>query len=167
MSLSTTQDADLSVDLPVQLPVTAVPPDCWMVVASVEVKAGQQLELRELQLHVAQIEALDSSTDPCAAVGLHAVSAEFVAGSLASLFICAAFAPDSRPDTQPYAEVLAAPADYTLAAAAVAPVSARRDPTVPLILTDAGVYSVVVLNNTTNRQLHLAVSGSLRLQEVL
>lgn len=166
MSFATNQQAGLAIDLPVQLPVIVLPPDGWLIAASIEVPANQQLELRELQLHVAKIEALDTSTDPCAAVGQHAVNSEFVAGGLATAFVCKAFAPDSRPDTQAYAEALAAPADYALAAAATAPVLARRDPASPLVLTEAGVYSVVVLNNTTNRQLHVALSGAARLQEV-
>jgi len=147
-------------DLPVQLPQVMIPASGWLAVATIQLPEGATLDLRWLQLYVAATEN-SNSADPCGTAGQNIINPNYLPGSLVSLFLIKDWAPNAEPWTQTVLDQLIVPTDFTLAAAAVPPVIAIRSLTAPLDITAAGIYTFVVLNNTTNRNLAVTVDGAI------
>jgi hypothetical protein len=145
-------------DLPVQLPQTMLSAGGWLAVATVQVPTGATLDLRWMQLYVAALENTDS-TDPCGTSGVNAINPNFPGGSLASLFLIKDWAPTTTPWTQTTFDLLVAPSNFDSAPGAVPPVISVRPLATPLSITEAGNYTFVVLNNTTNRNLAITIDG--------
>jgi hypothetical protein len=147
-------------DLPVQLPQTLIPAAGWLAVATIQVPDGAILDLRWLQLYVATSEN-NNSTDPCGTSGQNTINPDYLPGSLVSLFLIKDWAPNSEPWTQTIIDQLLAPADFNLAPTAIPPIISVRSLTTPVTVTQAGIYTFVVLNNTTNRKLSVTVDGAI------
>lgn len=148
------------IDLPIALPNTTISPGNWVLIGSVNLVAPAKLEFRYLQLQVMEIIAPAPATGTCAAQ-LATINTSFLAGSLAAVFLVQNFVPDTAPNLQPYLEILTAPTDFNAAPAATAPILVARDSANVNTLTAAGIYSLVVLNNTTDRDISLSVNGAI------
>lgn len=154
------------VDLPVQLPQTLLPAGSWIALATVQLAENQKLDLRWLQLYIAELSNTDT-TDPCGAVGRSVINTAFTGGSLASVFLIKDWAPTSEPWTQNVLDYLTCPLDSTLAAESLAPIVSIRPIAVPLQVVAAGTYTLVALNNTTNRNIAITVDGAITIDTEL
>lgn len=143
--------------LPISLPLTELGPGSWIIVSSVELEAPAQLTLKNLQLHVSDMSASDS-TDTCGTSSKNDINPDFLSGSLATALVIATVAPDSLPYLQPYAKALAAPEDFNSAPNSRPPIVSVLGES--FVTLTAAVYSVVVLNNSTNRTLAVSLTGS-------
>ena len=150
------------VAVPVALPQVILPPLGWIGVASIYLAEGQTMALDWLQLQVTAIEA-GNLADPCSGSGKHAINPEFESGSLATVLVVKDWSPTTAPWAQTVVMSLALPADSDTAPSAVAPLLVAKTDS-PLAVTDFGSYTIVALNNTTNRQVTLSVVGSANLQ---
>lgn len=158
MPLITEAYLESLVHLPVQLPATRLPPGAWLIVASAKVDTGQTLTLKWLQLSLHTLANADAS-DPCAGNGAATIDAEFLTGSVASTLLIADFVADTAPNLQAYSDLLVVPSDFTTAPTAVPPLLSVRGGA-DLVLDVAATYSLVVLNNTANRDAIVSVSGA-------
>jgi hypothetical protein len=138
------------IDIPVSLPATQLLPGAYVLVGSIEVISPQTLAVRELQLQIANIEAAPTDINP-----------DFLAGSLACLLIIAGFAPDTAPNVQAYSLLLAAPTDFNTALTTAAPIIVAVDPAKPIVLSNPGVYSIIVLNNSNSTVTAAPIPGTL------
>lgn len=158
--LLTEQRLNTVIDLPIALPVTKVQAGDWITVATVELIAPAKLTLSQLQAHIVLMEAV-SASDPCGGLGKNEINEDFIAGGLIAVFIAKNAAPDSRPDLQPYSEAMSVPSNFELAPDSTAPVFSSRAGSDALVLAESGLYSITVLNNTVNRNIHVSVNGIL------
>lgn len=147
------------IDLPVSLPQVSLPPGAWLAVASVRLNAGELLDWRWLQLLVAGVEALPG--DQCGSTGAE-INVEFQPGSLAAVFLVRDWSPSVAPYRQVVLDSMAAPTNFEDIASVSYPLMVARAGT-PLQLVDPGDYTVVVLNNSTNKNVAVTVAGALTL----
>jgi len=147
------------VHLPVQLPSTQLPVGAWLAVASVRVVDGQQLRFRFLQLSLLELETSDSA-DECGVTSSHLMNEAFPAGGLAAVLLIKDWVPSLEPWGQTVLDLVTVPVDLTMASKLVPPVTVVRGTDTVLTLSEPGVYSWVVLNNSTNRVGHVSVDGS-------
>ena len=147
------------IDLPVQLPQITLPAGGWISIATVRVEDGQSIDLRWMQVYIAALEN-NNPDDVCGAVGRNVINPSFESGSIASLFLVKDWSPAADPWGQTVKDYLLCPYDFNTASKAVAPIMSSRPLTTPLQITEAGVYTFVLLNNTTNRNIIVTVDGS-------
>lgn len=147
-------------DLPIHLPQSSIPAGDWVAIATLQLQAGVKLDFRWLQIHVTDF-ANSNTSDPCGITGQNSINPAFTAGSIASVFLIKDWSPASAPWTQTVIDQVLAPANFDDARTVTAPfVSVRSMAATPTPVTDAGTYTFVALNNTTNRTVTLSVSGA-------
>jgi hypothetical protein len=167
MGYLTQEQLDQQLDLPVELPLTDLPPNQWLVVSSFRLDSPQAFTLRWLQLHLIAMDPVDSQ-------GNTVVVAPDAQGNcvfppqgpvlvtpglgLCYLALYRAFDPTKQPSFQAAQE---APLFIDFVPNLLPPLYAIRSLT-PTTYSPAGVYSFVVVNNTENQLESLAVSGQVR-----
>lgn len=162
MALLTDSTVDNFIDIPAKLPLTELKSNNWIILASIEIAdVTNPIEFiyRWLQINVTEI--LSDVDDVCAAGGRNNILDETPNAGLAYVVLVRDFDPNITPYSQPYLDFLPVPQEAELAADSVAPIHATRSNT-SLVVTDPGVYSVVVANNTSNRKLAISVNASIR-----
>jgi hypothetical protein len=152
-------------DVPVLLPQTTVPAGASMAVATIQLAGKATLDYRWMQLCVASasntsVTDSDNDADDVDVTPINVVNLNFPTGSVASLFLIKDWSPTAEPWTQTVVDTLIAPANVADAQRAAFPLIVARDLTAPLKITELGNYTVVVLNNTTNRDLTITVTGA-------
>lgn len=161
----TSSQLDSIIDLPVSLPLTDLAPTEWLVVSTVSIATPRAFTVRWVQVYLAQM------VDPSLAEG--AVILPNSSGTcdiptqvpeivtpglgLAWLGLYRNFDPLRLPVFQAAQEAVVQIGD----ANSVPPVIAIRSLN-PITYAAAGSYSFVIVNNTTNRLLKLAVTGQVR-----
>lgn len=166
MSYVTTKVLDSLIDLPVSLPLTDLYPNEWLVVSTISIAAPRAFTVRWLQVHLVQI--LDPSLVEGAVIYPNSsgtcdipsqVPSIITPGmGLAWLGLYRNFDPMKLPSFQAAQEAVVQVGD----AATVPPIYAARSLT-PVTFAADGAYSFVIVNNTSNRMLRLAVTGQARL----
>lgn len=148
------------IDLPVQLPQTSIPPGGWTAIATIQVPTNGTLTLSWLQIYIAALDTVNTTT---ASTVQNVINPDYLPGSLVSVFLIQNWSPSTEPWTQTIMDQVISPADYTTAAVAVPPTVVARSLATPLTITAAGTYTFVVLNNSTNVDVELSVSGTVTL----
>lgn len=166
MSYLTDIELDNQIDLPVSAPTILVEQGRWVIISSLRVSAPQQLVLRLLQLQL--VEVVNPFTDGSVVVTPDAQGlcvfppSDIVLDNpdygLAYLGLYRGFIPPVAPGSQPIQE----PPLIVGGINATAPAISVRSMT-PTTYATEGVYSFVLVNNTQNRKLKLAVNGQARM----
>lgn len=168
MGYLTQDQLDQQLDLPVELPLTDLPANRWLIVSSFRLDTPQAFTLRWLQLHLIDMQTTSDTG------GLVVVAPDaqgncvfppqgpiLVVPGLGLCYIALyrAFDPTKQPSFQAAQE---APLFIPYTPGLLPPLYAIRALT-PTIYAAAGVYSFVVVNNTSNQLQSLAVSGQVRI----
>lgn len=163
-----TQDQlDQQLDLPVQLPLTDLPADQWLVVSTFEINTPQAFSLRWLQLHLIAQSAVGSTggavvvtPDSSGNCVFPAQGPSLVVPTLGLVYVglYSNFNTLQPPALQAAQE---APLYIPYNAALLPPQYAIRSLT-PTAYSSPGVYSFVIVNNTLNQLQSVAVSGQVR-----
>ena len=168
MGYLTQDQLDQQLDLPVELPLTDLPANQWLVVSSFRLDTPQAFTLRWLQLHLIAMQAVDSTgsvvvvtPDAQGNCVFPPQGPNLVVPGLGLCYVALyrAFDPGKQPSFQAAQE---APLFIDYVAGQVPPLYAVRS-LAPTTYASAGVYSFVVVNNTDNQLESLAVSGQVRL----
>lgn len=166
MAYVTTSILDSVLDLPVSLPLTDLYPDEWLIVSTVSIASPRAFTVRWLQVHLVQLVdpslqegsvILPNSAGTCDIPSQVPVIVTPNQG-LAWLGLYRNFDPMKLPSFQAAQEAVLQIGDATT----VPPIYVARSLT-PTTYAAAGSYSFVIVNNTSNRMLRLAVTGQVRL----
>lgn len=162
MAFLTQEDLDNRLDLPVSQPTTLVEAEDWIVVATIRLMTPMQFTLSWLQLQL--IEVINPYTSGAVVVepdsnGLCVFPASDITLTnadygLAYLALYRGFVPSVNPTIQPAQEPPLVVGDVIGTAPAIAVRSLE-----PTIYATEGIYSFVLVNNTTNRNLRLTANG--------
>lgn len=146
-------------DLPVSLPAALIKAANWIVVSSVNVTGTTQLEysLANLQL----IDALKDGIPVDIGNVCTPVDIPLIAESRGLAYLAIAFNYSSA--TPPSQVQWVGTIDDIIQVNGVGLVS-RSETALPLILTNTGIYSWVLVNNTTTLDLRLCVTAQVRIQ---
>lgn len=166
MSYVTTQILDSILDLPVSLPLTDLYPNEWLVVSTVSIASPRAFTLRWLQVHLVKLvnpaieEGAPIYPNSSGVCEIPSMVPNIVTPGygLAWLGLYKDFDPLKLPSFQAAQEAVLQVGDTTTEP----PVYVARS-TTPTTYAAAGSYSFVVVNNTDNRMLRLAVTGQVRL----
>ena len=167
MGYLTQDQLDQQLDLPVQLPLTDIPPNQWLVVSTFLINTPQAFTLRWLQLHLIAQSATNSlgstvvvTPDASGNCVFPAQGPNLVVSTLGLVYVglYSAFDPLKQPSLQAAQE---APLYVPYNAALLPPQFAVRALTSTTYISP-GVYSFVVVNNTTNQLQSVSVSGQVR-----
>ena len=164
MALLDETELDNRLDLPVSLPGTLVLKQQWLVVSTVQLLDPIRFTLRWLQLQL--IEVVDPFSAGVIVVEPDAnglcvfpqsdITLENPDYGLAYLALFRSFVPSTAPSAQ-------APLEPPLIVGSVGspgPAIAVRS-LEPVVYATPGLYSFVIVNNTTNRDLRLTANGQL------
>jgi hypothetical protein len=169
MALLAENDLEQVMDLPVSLSATKVLREEWIIVASIQLFEPMRFTLRWLQLQL--LEVINPFTDGTIIVepnsdGQCVFPAEDItvinpSYGLAYLALYRGFVAANDPNLQAPQEppLFVGAVDATAAAIAVRSLD-------PVVYATAGLYSFVLVNNTTNRDLRLTANGSVRVELV-
>jgi hypothetical protein len=167
VSYVTLDQLDQQLDVPVQLPLTDLPANQWLIVSTFRIDTPQAFTLRWLQLHLIEMEAVGSTgavvvTTPNAQgeCVFPAQGPNLVVPTLGLVYVglYTGFDDQQVPSFQAAQE---APLYIPYNAALLPPQYAIR-PLAPTTYAAAGVYSFVIVNNTTNQLERVSVSGQVR-----
>jgi hypothetical protein len=164
-----TQDQlDAQLDLPVQLSLTDLPANQWLIVATFRLDSPQAFVLRWLQLHLIELVPVDSTGNTLVVLPdaqgncvFPATGPQLVTAGLGLVYLglYRAFDPLKQPSFQAAQE---APLFIDYNPALLPPLYAIRS-LEPTTYASPGVYSFVVVNNTTNQLARVSVEGQVRL----
>jgi hypothetical protein len=167
MSYITSEQLQQVLDLPVSLPLTTLDPGEWLVVSSITIAPPEKITLRWLQSEIlvmsdpssgaSTITSSPTSDGTCVFLGIGA-SLNVPNLGLAFVGMYRTFDPLKQPSMQ-------APQEAPLVVGgqdSLPPVVAVRALT-PTTYSEAGTYSFVVTNNTTDRKVSIGVTGQIRL----
>ena len=167
MGYLTQDQLDQQLDLPVQLPLTDLQASQWLIISTFEITSPQAFTLRWLQLQLTAMSAVDSTggtvvvtPDASGNCVFPAQGPSLVVPTLGLVYVglYSALDPLQQPSFQAAQE---APLYIPYNAALLPPQYAVRS-LKPTIYASAGIYSFVVVNNTTNQLQSVSVSGQVR-----
>ena len=167
MGYLTQDQLDQQLDLPVQLPLTDLQAEQWLIISTFELVSPQAFTLRWLQLQLIAMSAVYGSGSTIVVAPDSVGNCVFPAQGpnlvvptlgLAYVGLYNAFDPLHQPSFQAAQE---APLYIPYNAELLPPQYAVRSLS-PTIYAAAGVYSFVVVNNTTNQLQSVSVSGQVR-----
>lgn len=166
MGYITTEQLRRVIDLPVSLPLTTLEPNEWLVISSVTIVQPEVIELRWLQASILILANTDGTINTAVTTPTADGTCVFLGGGatlatpslgLAFVGLYRQFDPLKQPSSQAAQEAPLVVGD----ADSAPPVTAVRT-LAPATFVDAGTYSFVVVNNTTDRQVSIAVTGQVR-----
>lgn len=154
MSYLTDEYLDKVVDIPVNLPVTNLKSNDWLVLTTIAVAAGQTLDFNFLQLTLVSSSA---SLDGC-----NSVEGELINPSYERVFV--GIYENYVSTNSPYGlSIIGTDADLIQTSEFT---TVQRDVTVAKLTlspTEPTTYSFVIANNLTNSDLRVSVNGMARL----
>jgi hypothetical protein len=166
MSFITSEQLQRIIDLPVSLPLTTLDPSEWLVISSVTLVSPERMILKWLQSEILILADIYGTVNTATSSPNADGQCVFLGGGatlntpslgLAFIGLYRDFDPLKQPSSQAAQE-----APLVVGTSSSLPPIAGVRATTPTTYTDPGTYSFVVVNNTSDRKVSIAVTGQVR-----